>query len=647
MASICSLCMALFAFSFVPDLSAASLTLTWDSPTTNADGTPIANLTGYKIYYGTQSLVYTTSIDVGNVTTAAIAGLQEGTIYYFAGTAYNSSSNESFYTDELAWTAPLPAVSDHFSWSSISSPQTSGVSFPVTIQAVDTNNSLVTGFTGAVTLSGVCAERSLTVGAGTSAADYPLHATNDDARTQVIYLKNELGRASTIRSIALNVSTIPGQTLNNWTIRMKHTALSSFTSQSSWDTSGWTTVSRQNQAMSSTGWMEFILSTPFYYNGTNNLMVDFSFNNSSRTRSGHCAYTTASKSRRLYAAVNSTSGDPLAWTKGAPKATASTAVPNIRLRLSDPVAFTPAGSVFFTNGQWIGTITIPATVTGVVLSAVDGGGHGGNSRVFDVFAVSSSPAMLQSGSLSPPSGSSNESSAAITSLFSMPPNNIALEGAGDGMPPVVSLTKGANGFRMGIRGTLGADIQVQISSNPANVLAWEPLETVALNNAAPPSEGSGGQEVESTLDIAFVPAFEWFIPPVDESLPGRFFRAVMPYNYAVLADKVLKEKGYQTRLIVARLPGESLHDVCYVGQDGAYIDCSEEHYILALNSSGETIREIADDYSDYVKMNWTSASEFIFTNGVRQLISTVVKTDPPTSDPPLTNSQTSSIVVDF
>jgi hypothetical protein len=84
-----------------------------------------------------------------------------------------------------------------------------------------------------------------------------------------------------------------------------------------------------------------------------------------------------------------------------------------------------------------------------------------------------------------------------------------------------------------------------------------------------------------------------------------------------------------------------------VGEDAAYIDCSEDRFILALNYSGATIREIADDYGGYVSMNWTSASEFVFTNGVRQLVSTVVKTDSPSSDPPLAGTESPSIVVDF
>ena len=78
-----------------------SATLTWDAPTTNADGTPLTDLAGYKIYYGTTSGNYTEVIDVGNVTTSKVEGLNPGT-YYFAVTAYKNSRNESGYSNEVS-----------------------------------------------------------------------------------------------------------------------------------------------------------------------------------------------------------------------------------------------------------------------------------------------------------------------------------------------------------------------------------------------------------------------------------------------------------------------------------------------------------------------------------------------------------------
>ena len=83
--------------------SSNSATITWDAPTTNADGTPLTDLAGYKLYYGTSSGNYSVAIDVGNVTTFKVDGLSSGT-YYFAVTAYDASGNESDYSNEVSKT---------------------------------------------------------------------------------------------------------------------------------------------------------------------------------------------------------------------------------------------------------------------------------------------------------------------------------------------------------------------------------------------------------------------------------------------------------------------------------------------------------------------------------------------------------------
>jgi hypothetical protein len=227
---------------------------------------------------------------------------------------------------------------------------------------------------------------------------------------------------------------------------------------------------------------------------------------------------------------------------------------------------------------------------------------------------------------------------------STPPSNV--QATIGGIPPVLFLTheEGEAQPRLSFWGTVGADVVVQASTNLTGPIAWLSITNLTLTNAAPVEGQAAAQDA---LAAAFVPAMESLIPPADTSNPAMFYRLIMPYNYAVLADKVLKGKGYQTYLVVVRLPGETLHDVCYANQDQAYIDCSEATFVLALNHCGPTIREIADDYGGYVSMNWTSASTFTFTNGIRHLMGTVVKTDDPASDPPLTSTESSAININF
>ncbi len=86
---------------------AVEATLAWDAPTTNADGTPLTDLAGYKVYYGAQSDTYDQNIDVGNVTTYLFTSLTAGSTYYFAVTAYDTSGNESEYSVEVNKNIPI------------------------------------------------------------------------------------------------------------------------------------------------------------------------------------------------------------------------------------------------------------------------------------------------------------------------------------------------------------------------------------------------------------------------------------------------------------------------------------------------------------------------------------------------------------
>jgi hypothetical protein len=70
-------------------------TLTWD-PNTESD------LNGYKLYVGTISRTYGAPVDLGNVTTFEVINLQRGQTFYFAITAYDTSGNESLYSNEVS-----------------------------------------------------------------------------------------------------------------------------------------------------------------------------------------------------------------------------------------------------------------------------------------------------------------------------------------------------------------------------------------------------------------------------------------------------------------------------------------------------------------------------------------------------------------
>lgn len=78
-------------------------TISWESPTENADGSPLRDLTGYVIRYGVspQSLVCRVAVTKPGATEYVVEHLAEGT-WYFSVAALNRAGVEG---------APSPAVS--------------------------------------------------------------------------------------------------------------------------------------------------------------------------------------------------------------------------------------------------------------------------------------------------------------------------------------------------------------------------------------------------------------------------------------------------------------------------------------------------------------------------------------------------------
>lgn len=95
------------ATSLTVPTNAGSITLAWDR-------SPDVSAVGYRIYWGAASGAYTNSAAVGNVTNATLTGLAIGFPYFFAATAYNSTGEESPYSNEttgtIPWSAPVLSI---------------------------------------------------------------------------------------------------------------------------------------------------------------------------------------------------------------------------------------------------------------------------------------------------------------------------------------------------------------------------------------------------------------------------------------------------------------------------------------------------------------------------------------------------------
>jgi Divergent InlB B-repeat domain/Fibronectin type III domain len=78
-----------------------SVNLAWDA-------NPEPDIARYKVYWGLQSGTPTKSLEVGKVTTATVANLDEGTTYFFTVTAINAAGLESGPSNEVSYTTPSP-----------------------------------------------------------------------------------------------------------------------------------------------------------------------------------------------------------------------------------------------------------------------------------------------------------------------------------------------------------------------------------------------------------------------------------------------------------------------------------------------------------------------------------------------------------
>ncbi|MFO1487709.1 MAG: hypothetical protein U1F65_04455 [Verrucomicrobiota bacterium] len=71
--------------------------------TLNWNPSPSANIVGYNVYYGVNSLSYTNMLSAGSSTSMEIAGLVEGKTYYFAASAVDIAGLESDLSEEVAY----------------------------------------------------------------------------------------------------------------------------------------------------------------------------------------------------------------------------------------------------------------------------------------------------------------------------------------------------------------------------------------------------------------------------------------------------------------------------------------------------------------------------------------------------------------
>ena len=175
-----------------------------------------------------------------------------------------------------------------------------------------------------------------------------------------------------VAALAVNVTQVPGRTLEDWTIRMKHVDYADYSGGEGWEAADWTVVYQQDETFSKTGLVWFEFDTPFVYDGEANLLVDFSYTTVLRTpRTCLTECTFVGEPRTLHGVSDSDNGDPLGWSGSSPAPSTENYIVNIRLMSAAEVGLVP-GSVEMTGGSWTGSVTITSPTEEVYLSATSG-----------------------------------------------------------------------------------------------------------------------------------------------------------------------------------------------------------------------------------------------------------------------------------
>jgi hypothetical protein len=268
-----------------------------------------------------------------------------------------------------------------FTFTSIASTNYAGHELPFTITARDGNGAPAVGFNDPVSLLALQEQRVVTIASNAVPWGLPLAASFHDARLQSIYLANEIGGAGRIVGLALDVTSVPGQTLSNFTIRMRPTP-DFFYAVPTWHATGWVTNYQHDTLFGSNGWVTLPFFQPFNYSGQNHLMVDFSYDNSSFSGDGLVNSTATVANRSVYLRSDSAHGNPLAWSGNSPPLIATSRVANVRLIMDRKTPLLPNATGNFINGFWTGTVRLDTATTNVSLRVSDQDGHIGDSNPF-------------------------------------------------------------------------------------------------------------------------------------------------------------------------------------------------------------------------------------------------------------------------
>jgi hypothetical protein len=96
-------------------------------------------------------------------------------------------------------------------------------------------------------------------------------------------------------------------------------------------------------------------------------------------------------------------------------------------------------------------------------------------------------------------------------------------------------------------------------------------------------------------------------------------------DFATVAAEILQERGYTPRMIAIRMKGET-HVVCYIAEEGGYLDYNTRKDKFPIVSCSPEITAIAAKVADGFRRDWVAAYEFTYDarEDVKRLVNNII-----------------------
>lgn len=324
----------------------------------------------------------------------------------------------------------------------------------------------------------------------------PINTWYHDQRWQAIYMASDLTAAgipsgAMISALQLKAISTPGTDVLNFRIRMAHTTATTITA---WQTTGLTAVYGPTTisagAFSSGAWYAFTFSSSFQWNGTSNLIIEWTTDGTTFVSGGGSYVRTTTGTRSVYGYSDSW----YTWPFDSMTAYTTTSVPSMRVTFTNPGPYisvtsatnplalgttsqgTPSTPVSYTvtGGSLTGNVTVTAP-TGVQLSITGSGGTYASSHVLTPTSGSLNQTVhvrMTGASAGSISGNITHSGGGATTV------NLAVTGTVNPPPPVITVTSGTTPLNLGTtsQGVAGTPASYTVSgvNLTANVFVSAP-----------------------------------------------------------------------------------------------------------------------------------------------------------------------------